>query len=111
MDIGECLEKGFIRKIKPDPRLVEKEFKEANYDLERAEHALEDENFKWCIVKSYYSMYHAAKALLLLKRIHPKKHAGVISMFGLHYVTEGYIEEAYGRALTKGMEFRGNRSQ
>jgi hypothetical protein len=56
-------------------------------------------------------MYHAAKALLLLKRIHPKKHAGVISMFGLHYVTEGYIEEAYGRALTKGMEFRGNRSQ
>jgi hypothetical protein len=90
---------------------VEDHLYHAKDKLKSAHILLKNGQYNDAISRGYYSMYHAAKALLLLKGIHPKKHAGVISMFGLHYVTEGYIEEAYGRALTKGMEFRGNRSQ
>lgn len=46
-------------------------------------------------------MFHAAKALLALKNMYPKTHKGVVSQFGLQFVTEGFIEELYAKSLTK----------
>jgi len=77
MKINELLQKGFITKIKPDKKLVEKELKEANYDLERANAALEQKDFKWSIIKSYYSMFHAAKAILFSLGLKERRHFAV----------------------------------
>jgi len=46
-------------------------------------------------------MFHTAKALLALKNIYPKTHTGVVSQFGLQFVTEGVIEELYAKSLAK----------
>lgn len=75
--MNELLQKGFITKIKPDKKLVEKELKEANYDLERANVALEQKDFKWSIIKSYYSMFHAAKAILFSLGLKERRHFAV----------------------------------
>ena len=37
--------------------------------------------------RAYYSMFHAARALLAAKNIAPKKHAGVLRMLGLEFVS------------------------
>jgi len=44
-------------------------------------------------------MFHAAKALLALKSVYPKTHAGVVSQFGLQFVNAGLIEELYAKSL------------
>lgn len=41
------------------------------------------------------------KALFALRDIFPKTHAGVVSQFGLQFVTEGLIEELYAKSLAK----------
>ena len=41
------------------------------------------------------------KALLALRDIFPKTHAGVVSQFGLQFVNEGLIEELYAKSLAK----------
>jgi len=75
MRINELLEKGFIVKIKPDKKIIGKELKEASYDL--ANVALEQGDFKWCIIKSYYSMFHAAKAVLFSLGLKERRHFAV----------------------------------
>ncbi|WP_203218960.1 HEPN domain-containing protein [Geoglobus acetivorans] len=51
--------------------------------LEEAENLLSGGLYRGAVSRAYYSMYHAARALLLTKNIAPKKHAGVLKMLGL----------------------------
>ena len=74
MDLKEGLEKRFLLKIKPSHDLVQKELAEADYDLEKAQKAFEDEDYKWSIVKSYYVMFHAARAVLFKLGLREKRH-------------------------------------
>ena len=69
----------------------------AEESLEEAKILFEREHYMGAVSRAYYSMFHGARALLLMKEIIPKKHSGVISMFGLHFVKEGDIEEFYGK--------------
>ena len=74
MDINDCLEKGILQKINVDEKLAQKEINEAYYDLESAKKAFEERDFKWCIVKSYYSIFHAARAVLFELGYREKRH-------------------------------------
>jgi len=78
MNIKDCLEKGYLAKSKPDKELSEKELNEARYDFGKAEMAFNEEDYKWCIVKCYYSMFHAAKAILFKLGYTEKKHIAVL---------------------------------
>ena len=62
--------------------------------------------FEDAVSRAYYSMYFAAKALLLKKDITVKTHKGLLSKFGLEFVNEGVVEEYYGRALRIAEELR-----
>lgn len=63
--------------MKVERDLIEKEFNEARYDLDKAIHAFEEGDFKWSIVKSYYSMFHAARAVLLSLGLRERRHFAV----------------------------------
>ncbi|MBN2422177.1 HEPN domain-containing protein [Candidatus Woesearchaeota archaeon] len=78
MNIDDCINKNYLEKIKPDNQLSDKEMKEALYDLEKAKKAFDDEDYKWSIVKSYYAMFHAAKALLFKLGYREKRHIAVL---------------------------------
>lgn len=80
--------------------------KKAGRKLDSAKHLLDGNFYDDAISRAYYSMYHAAKAILSLKDIHPKRHAGVVTMFGLHFVTPGHVEDLYGKALARAQEDR-----
>ena len=85
---------------------IEREMEVAEEELSSAYILLEHRRYRDAISRAYYSMFHAARALLLLKGLSPKKHAGTVSMFGKYYVKEGTVEEYYGKALTKAFQMR-----
>jgi len=76
--IEELIEQNHLKKIKPDEKLVKKEFDEAEYDLKKARLALEDDDYKWCIIKAYYSMFHASRAILFLFGLREKGHFAIL---------------------------------
>ncbi len=80
--------------------------KKAEKKLKSARHSFEGEFYEDAISRAYYAMYHAAKAILGSKEIYPRTHAGVISMFGLHLVNTGFVEDLYGRAIARAEESR-----
>ena len=69
--------KGNIVQIGIDTELIEKEIKEAHYDLKSAEHSINNGNYKWAIVQSYYSMFHAFRGLLFSRGYREKSHTGL----------------------------------
>ncbi len=77
MDLDELSRQGHIQKISPSRELAEKEFHEADYDLESAEKALGEKDYKWAIVKAYYAAFHSAKGVLFLAGIREKAHFAV----------------------------------
>lgn len=77
MDIKECLEKGFLKEIEHDEKLIKKEFEESKYDLGKAGNAFQEEDYKWCIIKSYYSMFHASRAVLFQVGYREKRHFAI----------------------------------
>ena len=46
MDLEEMIAQGMIQKIAPAKDLAEKEFGEADYDIDHARSALEDKDYK-----------------------------------------------------------------
>ena len=72
------LEERKLTRIKPDRKLVLKEIEGAKSDLETARKSLRDGNFKWAIIQGYYSIFHAARALLYSKGFREKSHYAIL---------------------------------
>ena len=67
---------------------------------------LENKNFSQSINRSYYSMFHAVRALLALESYDSKKHSGIISYFAQHFIKTGIIEPEYSKMLTGAFKIR-----
>lgn len=70
-------ERRLIR-IKVDRKLSLKEIKGAVFDLEEAKDSLSKRKFKWATIQGYYSMFHAARALVYSKRFREKSHRALL---------------------------------
>ena len=86
-----CIRERRLIKIKPSKELIQKELESAEYDLERARNSLDEGDFKWAAVQSYYSMFHAAKALVLKKGYREKSHFCLIIALKELYVKEAKL--------------------
>ena len=73
-DFERCIKERRLVKIKPLKEIIQKEIESAEYDLERARNSLDEGDFKWAAVQSYYSMFHAGKALVLKEGYREKSH-------------------------------------
>lgn len=65
-------------RIKVDRKLILKEIAGAISDLEEAKESLSRRKFKWAIIQGYYSMFHAARALLFSKGFREKSHYALL---------------------------------
>ena len=75
---------------------------EIHSELKRAEKALtaakilfDSTLFEDCISRSYYSILHAAKAVLLTHGIRVESHDAVKRLFGREMIRSGLIENEY----------------
>ena len=73
-EFERCLKERRILKFDASHEMIKKELEGAKYDLSSAEESLHDKDFKWASVQAYYSIFHAAKALVLKKGFREKSH-------------------------------------
>ena len=85
---------------------ISAELERAKESLTAAQNLLEDGLFSDSISRSYYAIFHAARAVLLTKDIDSSTHNGAITMFGLHFVKDGLIEEKYGKIYNESKDVR-----
>lgn len=85
-EFNKCLQKGKITEFTPGKRLFGKELKIAEDDWLSAQKSFAEENFKWSIIQSYYSMFHSARALLYLEGYREKSHFCLIESIRALYV-------------------------
>ena len=78
----------------------------AHSSLTAAKKLREELLFAESISRSYYAMFYAAKALLLMDGIDVSKHSAVAAAFGREYVKTGKIDSRYHRMLLDGFEWR-----
>ncbi|MFB0561367.1 MAG: HEPN domain-containing protein [Candidatus Lokiarchaeia archaeon] len=71
-----------------------------------AELLLNDGDFDSSASRSYYAMFYAAEALLLIKGLKFRSHKSVISLFGEHFVKTGVFKPEMGKKLSKTFEKR-----
>jgi uncharacterized protein (UPF0332 family) len=72
------IEERKLTRIKIDRKLVLKEIDGAISDLEETKDSLARKKFKWATIQGYYTMFHAARALLYSKGFREKSHYALL---------------------------------
>lgn len=94
-DFEKCLAS---RRIVPQEHVanfIPRELKDSLYDLEKSKQTFELGDYKWATIKAYYSMFHAARALLFAKGYREKGHVCLKYAIQALYVDEGLLDQNY----------------
>lgn len=86
--------------------LAAEEFQRAFEELKAARLLHENGFYYKSAASAYYVVYHAAKAVLLLKGIAPQSHEGVERMFSLYYVKTKEVGPDIGKIIGRLMKLR-----
>ena len=107
-DFQRCKGRSKIVKLEKAETLVPKEIELADNDLNSSKESFLDNNYKWSIIQSYYSMFHTARALLYNKGYREKSHFCLIEAIRNLYVQEGILNFKFLEALQLGKSLREN---
>lgn len=78
----------------------------AKEDLSTAKVLYDSGNYAQSINRSYYSIFHATRALLAFDKYDSKKHSGVIHFFNQHYIATNKIENHFGKIIAMAFNIR-----
>jgi Uncharacterized conserved protein related to C-terminal domain of eukaryotic chaperone, SACSIN len=81
-------------------------FDTARSDLKVAKILFDAKEFRASVNRSYYSIFHALRAVLALDGFDSSKHSGIISYFNEHYVKTGVFEKSISKAVTTAFKLR-----
>ena len=107
-EFKKCLERGKIKVFSKAKTLVFKELDLAKEDLKTAKKSFKENNYKWATIQSYYSMFHAARALLYKKGYREKSHFCLIESVRELYVSKGLIDFKFIESMKLGKSLREN---
>jgi uncharacterized protein (UPF0332 family) len=105
MDWKRCTEGRLVERMKPQADLIKKELEEADYDLERAGEAFENNDFKWTIVKAYFAMFHGARAVMFANGYRERRHF-VVGLFLEKLSKKGILEERFPSSFIAAIDAR-----
>jgi len=75
--------------------------------LSDAEAALEEGRLFTAVDRAYYSMFHAAHAILLLRGFRPPRtHKGLVHMFSLNIEKQGLVKKGLSKMLSEALNAR-----
>ena len=70
----DCIVSKKIFRFPPAKHLIDLEIKDSEDDLQSAEEEFSKAGYKWATIKGYYSMFHAARALLYSRGYRERGH-------------------------------------
>ena len=94
LEYRDCLRKGKIRPFSRGKSLAAKQLESADSDLRRAEATHRDGDFKWATIQFYYSMFHAARALIYYRNLREHSHRCLIEAVRTLFVERGLLPNA-----------------
>jgi uncharacterized protein (UPF0332 family) len=105
-ELQRLIEEGKITPFKVPSGAVSGEINGATYDLERATRSLGDGDAKWATIQAYYSMFHAARALLLAAGYREKSHRALLTAIDELYVKTHRLERRHHANLRTAISLR-----
>ena len=81
--------------------MVGLEIEKAERFLKQADMMTDLEQWDRAANRYYYACFHAVQALFIHKGLSSRRHKGMLTQFGLHFVKTGIIEDRYGAFLTR----------
>jgi uncharacterized protein (UPF0332 family) len=105
-EFERCLKLRRLVPFSASPEMVQKEVQAARHDLEAASSSLKHGNDKWASIQAYYSMFHCAKALVLVKGYREKGHACLLVALRELYIKTGEMEKVRCDDLEMAMDLR-----
>jgi uncharacterized protein (UPF0332 family) len=90
-EFKQCIKDRHLLSINASKEMIQKELDSAEFDVERSKDSTADEDYKWATIQAYYSMFHAAKALVLQKGFREKSHYCLIVALKELYVKKGLL--------------------
>jgi len=105
MDVEECIEAGHLQRFAFKKEYAEKEWRECAVDLREAEDRLRAGRYKWATISVYYSMFHAAKAVLFRLGLREKAHYAIGVVLD-DLVKRGKLESLYANDFKAAMDAR-----
>ena len=103
---NECLKSGGLRRFEAGKRKVKIEFQAAIKDLVAAKNSWKQENYKWATIQGYYSIFHAARALIFAEGYREKSHRCLLIAIRALYVDTGRIGKKQIEAFEWAMGMR-----
>lgn len=104
--IDDLEQKNKLKKVLYSDDMRQKEFTVGQRDLETAKKSFDDNNFKWAIIQAYYSIFHAARALLFKAGYREESHTALKLAFKALYIDTGILSQSAYNALERGMNLR-----
>ena len=74
--------------------------------IESSKVLLEIKDYDSVVSRTYYAMFLITEALLLTKKLVPKSHSGLISLFGENFVKTNIFSKEMGRQLNRAYDKR-----
>ena len=105
-EFKQCLESGKIVSFPKGKELVGKELAVARSDLLDAKAGYENQRYKWSTIQAYYSMFHAARALVYSRGYREKSHYCLSVALRALFVEEGKLDAQAGRDFLNAMNLR-----
>lgn len=87
-------------------RFVEASLLRAEKALRSAKLLEENGQPEDAVSRAYYTMFHAARAILFSKGVKARTHRGTISLFGEKIVKEGVLSREFADMLRKALDLR-----
>lgn len=105
-EMRRLLEERRLVKYRISRGMILKELEGARYDLERARNSLKDGDYKWATIQAYYSMFHAARALIYSQGFREKSHRALLTALRELFVRSGQLDREYHDDLRNAMDLR-----
>ena len=86
--------------------MVSLELEKANRFLKQAGMMCDMEQWDIAANRYYYACFHAVQALFVYNGLASRRHSGMLSQFGLHFIKTGIIEDRLGAFLTRMEQLR-----
>ena len=86
--------------------MVGLEIEKADRFLNQAGMMKDMEQWDMSANRYYYACFHAVQALFIHNGLSSRRHKGMLTQFGLHFVKTGIIEDRYGAFLTRMEQLR-----
>lgn len=105
-EYDECLKKSKLKPFSRGRALAAKELETAQSDLDSAEKTFSDSNYKWATIQIYYSMFHAARALIYSQGLRERSHYCLVIAIRELFVDKKLLTASLLEALIEAKSLR-----